>query len=177
MGDMKWSYVAGFVVGILLVVLIKFLFDRRKTEQKKGCDYDERQRLARGKAFQYGFFTLLGWIVVTGVIYNDTMPQWCSLIVLNMIGAGIALLVFGLYCIAKDAYLSLREKPLSMYIVTGVAGFSNLGVALHHFGEQGGLFEDGKLGLSMVNLILGIVFIVLLAVFFVKMRQNQEETE
>ncbi len=177
MGDVKWSYVAGFVVGILLVVLIKFLFDRRKTEQKKGCDYDERQRLARGEAFKYGFFTLLAWVVFTSVICEDGMPQWCSLLVLNMTGVGLALLVFGCYCIAKDAYMSLREKPLSMYIVTGVAGFSNLGVALHHFGEQGGLFEDGKLGLSMVNLILGIVFIVLLAVFFAKMRQNQEETE
>ena len=177
MGDVKWSYVAGFVVGILLVVLIKFLFDRRKTEQKKGCDYDERQRLARGEAFKYGFFTLLAWMVFTSAICEDGMPQWCSLLVLNMTGVGLALLVFGCYCIAKDAYMSLREKPLSMYIVTGVAGFSNLGVALHHFGEQGGLFEDGKLGLSMDNLILGIVFIVLLAVFFAKMRQNQEETE
>lgn len=177
MGDMKWSYIAGFIVGLLLVVLVKFLFDRRKTEQKKGCDYDERQRLARGEAFKYGFFTLLAWVVFTSVICEDGMPQWCSMLVLNMTGVGLALLVFGCYCIAKDAYMSLREKPLSMYIVTGVAGFSNLGVALHHFGEQGGLFEDGKLGLSMVNLILGIVFIVLLAVFFAKMRQNQEETE
>lgn len=177
MGDMKWSYIAGFIVGLLLVVLVKFLFDRRKTEQKKGCDYDERQQLARGEAFKYGFFTLFAWVVFTSVICEDGMPQWCSLLVLNMTGVGLALLVFGCYCIAKDAYMSLREKPLSMYIVTGVAGFSNLGVALHHFGEQGGLFEDGKLGLSMVNLILGIVFIVLLAVFFAKMRQNQEETE
>lgn len=177
MEDVKWSYVAGFVVGILLVVLIKFLFDRRKTEQKKGCDYDERQQLARGEAFKYGFFTLLAWVVFTSIICEDGMPQWCSLLVLNMTGAGIALLVFGCYCIAKDAYMSLREKPLSMYIVTGMAGFSNLGVALHHFREQGGLLEDGKLGLSMVNLILGIVFIVLLAAFFVKMRQNQEESE
>ena len=177
MGDMKWSYIAGFIVGLLLVVLVKFLFDRRKTEQKKGCDYDERHQLARGEAFKYGFFTLLAWVVFTSVICEDGMPQWCSLLVLNMTGVGLALLVFGCYCIAKDAYMSLREKPLSMYIVTGVAGFSNLGVALHHFGEQGGLFEDGKLGLSMVNLILGIVFIVLLAVFFAKMRQNQEETE
>lgn len=177
MGDMKWSYIAGFIVGLLLVVLVKFLFDRRKTEQKKACDYDERQQLARGEAFKYGFFTLLAWVVFTSVICEDGMPQWCSLLVLNMTGVGLALLVFGCYCIAKDAYMSLREKPLSMYIVTGVAGFSNLGVALHHFGEQGGLFEDGKLGLSMVNLILGIVFIVLLAVFFAKMRQNQEETE
>ena len=177
MGDMKWSYIAGFIVGLLLVVLVKFLFDRRKTEQKKGCDYDERQQLARGEAFKYGFFTLLAWVVFTSVICEDGMPQWCSLLVLNMTGVGLALLVFGCYCIAKDAYMSLREKPLSMYIVTGVAGFSNLGVALHHFGEQGGLFEDGKLGLSMVNLILGIVFILLFIAFFIKMRQNQEETE
>lgn len=177
MGDMKWSYIAGFIVGLLLVVLVKFLFDRRKTEQKKGCDYDERQQLARGEAFKYGFFTLLAWVVFTSIICEDGMPQWCSLLVLNMTGVGLALLVFGCYCIAKDAYMSLREKPLSMYIVTGVAGFSNLGVALHHFGEQGGLFEDGKLGLSMVNLILGIVFILLFIAFFIKMRQNQEETE
>ena len=177
MEDVRWSYVAGFVVGILLVVLIKFLFDRRKTEQKKGCEYDERQRLARGKAFQYGFFTLLGWIVVTGVIYNDTMPQWCSLIVLNMIGAGIALLVFGLYCIAKDAYLSLQERQASVYLTTGIAGFGNLAGALPHILEDGGLFEDGKLGISTVNLILGIVFILLFIAFFIKMRQNQEETE
>lgn len=177
MGDMKWSYIAGFIVGLLLVVLVKFLFDRRKTEQKKGCDYDERQQLARGEAFKYGFFTLLAWVVFTSVICEDGMPQWCSLLVLNMTGVGLALLVFGCYCIAKDAYMSLREKPLSMYIVTGVAGFSNLGVALHHFGEQGGLFEDGKLGISTVNLILGIVFILLFIAFFIKMRQNQEETE
>ena len=60
MGDVKWSYVAGFVVGILLVVLIKFLFDRRKTEQKKGCDYDERQRLAREKHFSMAFY--IAWM-------------------------------------------------------------------------------------------------------------------
>ena len=52
-----------------------------------------------------------------------------------------------------------------------------MAAALPHILEDGGLFEDGKLGISTVNLILGIVFILLFIAFFIKMRQNQEETE
>ena len=64
-----------------------------------------------------------------------------------------------------------------MYLTNRNSRFGNLAAALPHILEDGGLFEDGKLGISTVNLILGIVFILLFIAFFIKMRQNQEETE
>ena len=42
----------GLLAGLLLVAL---LFKKKILD----CHFDERQELARGKAFQYGFFSLL----------------------------------------------------------------------------------------------------------------------
>ena len=64
----QWGIAVGVIVGILIVAAI-FTYNKKKTGTINGGDFDERQQLLRGKAFQKGFFTMMGfsglyWVLV-----------------------------------------------------------------------------------------------------------------
>lgn len=49
--------IIGIIGGLVFVAL--FFLVRMLCKKKRPCDYDERQRMGRGRAFQAGFFTML----------------------------------------------------------------------------------------------------------------------
>ena len=49
-----WGVAVGVIVGVIIVALI-FTYNKKKTGSVVGGDFDERQQLLRGKAFQAGF--------------------------------------------------------------------------------------------------------------------------
>lgn len=160
----------GLVVGLLFVAL---LFRKKVLD----CTFDERQERARGKAFQYGFFTLLIAAYAYG-ISDVLLGRWCDVLTGVTLCIALALCVFAVTCILKDAYLSLREKPRTVMTMFVLISAVNLGFGVL-YALSGDLVEDGVLTFRAVNPIIGVVTLVILIVYTVNhlLRDREEEAE
>ncbi len=161
---------AGIVAGLIFVA---FLFRKKVLD----CHFDERQELARGKAFQYGFFTLLISTYAYGTS-DVVFGHWCDALAGVTICLAISLCVFAVTCILKDAYLSLREKPRVVMTMFALLTLINLGFGVM-YGVSGDLVEDGVLTFRAVNPIIGLATLVILIVYIVNhlLRSREEEAE
>ena len=161
---------AGIVAGLIFVA---FLFRKKVLD----CHFDERQELARGKAFQYGFFTLLISTYAYGTS-DVVFGRWCDALAGVTICLAVSLCVFAVTCILKDAYLSLREKPRVVMTMFALLSVLNLGFGVMH-GLHGELVEDGVLTFRAVNPIIGLATLVILIVYIVNhlLRSREEEAE
>ena len=161
---------AGIVAGLIFVA---FLFRKKVLD----CHFDERQELARGKAFQYGFFTLLISTYVYGTS-DVVFGRWCDALAGVTICLAISLCVFAVTCILKDAYLSLREKPRVVMTMFALLTLINLGFGVM-YGVSGDLVEEGGMAFRAVNPIIGLATLVILIVYIINhlLRSREEEAE
>ena len=171
-------YHLGIFVGIS-VGLLAGLFVVALLFKKKVLDmhFDERQELARGKAFQYGFFSLL----ITSYVYaisDMILGRWCDVPAGITLCLAVSLCVFAITCILKDAYLSLREKPRTVMTMFALMSLINLGFGVMQ-GVSGDLVEDGVLTFRAMNPIIGTATLVILVVYIVNhlLRSREEEAE
>ena len=164
----------GLTVGILAGLLfVAFLFKKKILDMH----FDERQERARGKAFQYGFFTM----IISTYFYavSDIMlGHWCDTMVGVSLCIALAICVFAITCILKDAYLSLREKPRTVMTMFALLSTINLGFG-GMYALSGDLVEDGVLTFRAVNPIIGAAVLVILIVYIVNylLRPRDEEAE
>ena len=164
----------GLAAGLLAgLAFIKFLFKKKILDMH----FDERQERARGKAFQYGFFTLLIAAYAYG-ISDVLLGRWCDVLTGVTLCIALSLCVFAVTCILKDAYLSLREKPRTVMTMFALISAMNLGFGVM-YALSGGLVEDGVLTFRAVNPIIGVVTLVILIVYTVNhlLRDREEEAE
>ena len=164
----------GLMVGLLAgIAFIMFLFKKKVLDMH----FDERQERARGKAFQYGFFTLLIAAYAYGVS-DVLLGRWCDVLTGVTLCIALALCVFAVTCILKDAYLSLREKPRTVMTMFALISAMNLGFGVM-YALSGGLVEDGVLTFRAVNPAIGFVTLVILIVYIVNhlLRSREEEAE
>lgn len=164
--------VFGLCVGIFIGALVLALMFKKKV---LSMEFDERQERARGKAFQYSFFALIISLYIYG-ISEMALGRWCDVMAGVTLCVSLGICVFAVTCILKDAYLSLREKPRQIMTLFILITAFNLGVGGIHL-WSGGLVEDGVLTYRAVNLILGLVTLLILAVYIVNflLREREEE--
>lgn len=164
----------GISVGILAGLFVIVLLFRKKVLD---MHFDERQERARGKAFQYGFFTLLGTSYAYGVS-DEIFGRWCDVLTGVTLCVAAGLCVFAVTCILKDAYLSLREKPRTVMTMFALLSLLNLGIGVRH-AWSGELVENGLLTFRAVNPIIGFATLVILIVYIVNhlLRSREEEAE
>ena len=161
---------AGILAGLLVVAL---LFKKKVLDMH----FDERQERARGKAFQYGFLTLITAVYAYGVS-DIVLGRWCDVLTGVTICLAVSLCVFAVTCILKDAYLSLREKPRTVMTFFALLSAVNLGLGvMYHISP--GLTENGVLTFRAVNPIIGAAVLVILIVYIVNylLRPRDEEAE
>ena len=164
----------GLTVGILAGLLfVAFLFKKKILDMH----FDERQERARGKAFQYGFFTLLIAAYAYGVS-DVLLGRWCDVLTGVTLCIALAICVFAITCILKDAYLSLREKPRTIMTFFALLSIINLGFGvMYHISP--GLTENGVLTFRAVNPIIGFATLIILVVYVVNylLSPRDEEAE
>ncbi len=169
---------AGVFVGLAAGLLAGLAFIMSLFKKKVlDMHFDERQERARGKAFQYGFFTLLIAAYAYG-ISDVLLGRWCDVLTGVTLCIALALCVFAVTCILKDAYLSLREKPRTVMTMFALLSTINLGFG-GMYALSGDLVEDGVLTFRAVNPIIGAAVLVILIVYIVNylLRPRDEEAE
>ena len=175
--EMSAAYIAGVAVGVLVGVLLIFVFLKMtKTDGRMKCEYDERQMRARGNGFKYGFFTMLicNLILAFAVMEESFLRMDRSVLMILSIMIGV--IVYVSYCIWNDAYFSLNENRRKVLIAFVIIGVFNLVLGIGNL-YSGDAFTDGVLNFHSVNLFCGILFLMIFAVLLAKHFMKTEEED
>lgn len=122
---MTFYYALLLVVVIAIVLLATMAIFVRLDKKRPEKQYDERQQVARGKAFE--------WAVIAGIAYFAVIALLDVLLpnglqannfLIIMIGLALEGFVMECYCIFHDAYLPLTKSPkaniISLYVLGAV---------------------------------------------------------
>ncbi len=174
-------YALGLVLGVtisLLAVGLFYAFRRqRKDKERDGSDdYDERQKLLRGRAFQHAFFTVL----IGGALYamlvlalgRPLMEDGVSTLLLAFLG----ILVFGVECILRDAFFAMRKQPKTFLLLFGCTTVAQLG-AISDVVAMGGPVHNGVLTFQILPFISAVTFLSLFIMIAVKTAAQKPEDE
>ena len=166
----NFGMLAGVLVGALVGIgIIALLFKLKVMD----LTFDERQERARGQAYKYGFWTLMGCLLLYG--FSDmVLGRWCDAITGIMLCVAVAMVVFASVCIVKDAYLSLKEKPRAIMTLLTVITLLNLAVGAMNW-KGGRVVEDGILTYGAVNGICGVITLTILVVYVVNYLMEKQE--
>lgn len=179
------EYFLGLICGVLcslvfirlLAWLVTKLAGGRIDIRCRKDSYDERQLLARGKAYKAAFFTLLFYIMAVALLDNifgiSIFMSFCGL----WIGIALSVMVFVVICILKDAYMSLYENVRGIIIVFSIVGILNIAVGILMILEKHPLLENGTISVEWTNLVVGILFFVILIVFCGKVLYNKKQLD
>ena len=172
---MNTAMALGFVTGILIVAIVCTVM--AKMAKKKGCvgrgKYDERQQIARGKAFTWAYAVLLVYLAVWMVFRTMEIPffmEGASVI----IGALLSIAVFVGYSIFHDAYFKASESPRTWLIIISAVSLLNLGIGMGKL-LRGETIADRLY--NNFNLFVGALFVVVLACVVVKRTLDRREED
>ncbi len=138
-------------------------------------DYDERQILARGRAFMWGFFSLMICLMVYGLT-DMLIEPWCDTLTGCIICICVSLIVFAVICIRQDAFAGIGQKRKRNLTVLLVLTAANLLFGVSHI-IDGDLLRDGLLSFRSVSLIVGATTGLVLLVYWFHGLRDRGETE
>ena len=138
-------------------------------------DYDERQILARGRAFMWGFFSLMICLMVYGLT-DMLIEPWCDTLTGCIICICVSLIVFAVICIRQDAFAGIGQKRKRNLTVLLVLTAANLLFGVSHI-IDGDLLRDGVLSFRSVSLIVGATTGMVLLVYWFHGLRDRGETE
>lgn len=172
---MNTAWAIGFAVGVMIVAV--FCTVMAKIAKNKGAfkgQYDERQQIARGRAFTVAYATLLLYLLLWMILRSIEIPFFMQPLSI-VIGALLSLAVFVGHAIFHDAYFKASESPKHWLIIICAAGVMNLGIGVMH------LVRDETLTDRLYenyNLFVGLLLVVTLALIVIKRaidRRSEEE--
>lgn len=144
-------------------------------EVRKMNDYDERQILARGRAFMWGFFSLMICLMVYGLT-DMLIEPWCDTLTGCIICICVSLIVFAVICIRQDAFAGIGQKRKRNLTVLLVLTAANLLFGVSHI-IDGDLLRNGLLSFRSVSLIVGATTGLVLLVYWFHGLRDRGETE
>lgn len=165
--EMALGTVTGLVLGLILFVIILKV---TKKDGKIKCQYDERQELARGKGFKYGFFTIVICNTCMGFYSTSVEQSIFHPFISYIISIFVGVTVFVVYCIWKDAYISLNENRQKVLISFGLIAVANFviwisnGEGIDSFFTKEGIWFS----LSSTNLFCAIIFVIIFITVLLK---------
>lgn len=170
--DYNWGLYLGIVTAFIIFFIIAVLLRKVTGGAQTGAGgekYDERQHLARGKAYRAAYAALMAYLIAYGTLDMLLERPWCTTMVGCAIGICVSVLVFVVMCIFSDAYLSMKEKPAYVIgIFTCLGGVNGGLAAMSLFFGHDPMVEDGMLTYRCLNLIVFVMFIIILAAMLIK---------
>ncbi len=168
-----WGFLTGLVVSLAAVCTGSWV--KRRKQKKEGVDwddsFDERQKLARRKAYGSALFTLAVYLVINAVVSQAAGP-WAQPGVDGVMGIFPATGVFAVQCICDDAFITLREKPRTYLFLFGMTAVVQILAAATSF-HEGTLMTDGLADWKLLSPVCGVLFLVLFGAMLLKMRRDR----
>ena len=171
-----WGLLAGLIIGVIIVGVV-MMYNKGAYGSATGADYDERQQLLRGKAFQKAFFSMMGfsvlyWAVVKLILQHPIMEDGLSSLICVFLGVG----VFAIDCILHDAYFTVRNKPKTYIMLFTAVTICQIPAAVLNV-SQGTVMENGVLTFSALPIASAVLFLSILCAVLIKQITARKEEE
>ena len=166
-------YLLGFCVGVVIALVILAFAKKSRGE------YDERQVLVRGKAYQIGFFTSLGagavYCIASAVLNRQLAEDGFAVFFVLLVGAG----AFVVNCIMNDAFFAVSEKmkPAVIIIIILAAIVAQYFTIADNVSEGIILREDGVISAHAAPIVTCSFLIAVLAALAIKLIKSRKESE
>ncbi|MCR5301798.1 MAG: hypothetical protein K6E49_05105 [Lachnospiraceae bacterium] len=164
MNATSYGFAVGLIIGLIAIIL---LFKYANRDGKIKTEYDERQKAVRGKAYKYAFYTvvfaqaILMWFNMTGL----DLPVADYVLQFIVIIAGCT--VLATYTIWNDVYWGLNNDHKKYQIIFAIAFVLNILPLVMNI-IHGSMYEDGKLGMPMLNAVVIIMMVIVFAELLIK---------
>lgn len=166
---MNAEYIIGLIAGIaagLIIFAIAARCCRNKGQYRS--KYDERQKIAMGKAYREGFWTLLiAGVIATQLTRIDALQEYTVMIF--SIAGFIGLEVYVVGCIMRDAYMGLNDKPKRWLIFLAVIAAFNWGIALFN------TISGAGLAAVWANIMAGAFVVIALIAYAIRQHMIKNE--
>lgn len=160
---MMIGIIAGIVVGLILVWVLLKVANKGKSK----TEYDERQLIGRGKGYKAGFVSMAITLGVLMLLDIGEIPLPVLKPVEYFIPVFVGLITAVSVFIFTDSYWGLNnDKGRYAIIFVAISAVNFLVPIVNIVFDR--FLEDGKAGLSSVNLMCGILFIVIAIELLVK---------
>lgn len=163
-------------LGVMALLVVIGLVVGKLAGKKLGkAEFDERQQLARGKAYKAGFYTLLAGLLAVYLlpIFTEWQPKDAALLPFAAICVGVT--VFACVAVANDAYLGIRQNPRIMLLVLGIVVVGNLLAGFSAMETAG--FADGITVENSMNFIIAVMGLIILTALAVRLRMAARDEE
>lgn len=184
------EYALGIIVGILGCIIFMLIFgklvykkqyrDKANIFNEKKI-YDERQLMARGRAYKGGFISLIISLLFMEIA-NEAIKD------VNLMGYSgvlicitISVTVFAVICIVNDAYISLYESAKKVVVMFIVIGGFNLAIGISEYVSAGGFVVkdekavvQDKLSDCVSSMLVGLALIAICVVFLAKIAHDKK---
>ncbi len=162
----------GIIVGLVICI---FVFRYMNRDKKIVTKYDERQEMARGRAYKYGFWAsmvaaaVVMALEIAGVQIATSFTKYFFIMFVGiMVQVG--------YSILNDAYYGINTNKKRLIIICIIAGLCNFFPIVGTV--MGGQFiVDGIISDSGANLLCCILMIYAGVMLFVKDLRDKKQTD
>lgn len=165
------GFVTGFVVSILVGVLLYRYRYIHHTDQNR---YDERQKVERGKAYSYGYFTINVGVVLIIILQLVQIKIWLNIVGQLILVLIIALMVHVIYSILHDAYIGITSN-IDKWIITDIILIIVNLICIFSAFHRNEIRLDGDISGGEMNIIIVLLLVVIIGVLYVKKRINEKE--
>lgn len=175
------EYKLGFILGALIgaavwCILILIFLKLTRTDGTMKSKFDERQRIVQGKAYKYGFFILLVYNLLLGILDSGLNIRYADMGTEMVLGVLISVMVCAAYSIWNDGYFSLNENIVRVLAGFGIMALINIGLGIYNL-RFGGIVENGILTIYCLNFFCGLVISVIMIIAVVKYIYNKKDEE
>lgn len=160
---------AGLVVGLIICII---LFRYMNKDKKILTKYDERQEMARGRAYKYGFWAAMAAAAVVmimdvaGITLASSFTKYFFIMF-------VGILVQITYSIFNDAYMGINTNKKRLMIISIIAGLCNLLGVIGNI--KGGTFiVDGIISDAGSNLLCCILLVAAGIELLIKDRMDRK---
>lgn len=165
--------VVGLIVGIIVSV---FVVRAMNKDGKYKTKYDEMQKIARGHAYRYAYWTLVGYEALFLILEGMGVPKFFDSYTTQFIGLIISVMVQASYCIWNNAYIGLNTNPKRFAIISIWIGIMNFVIGLSWL-IRSGFLVNGVVHESAINLAVAICFVIMGIELFIKWNMDRKESE
>lgn len=155
--------------------LVAVLLIASKNSDKSLSEYDERQMLARGKAFQYAFITLVTYSILVSLSQMLGIDLPVIAPTLSFWGISLSIIIFCTIAIWQDAYFALNENRTSLLIIFSIITVVNLIILISTI-VSGSLIINGRIDYGGISVASCVMFVWLFVMLLAKsIREKKEE--
>ncbi len=163
---------AGIIVGLIICI---FLFRYMNKDKKVMTKYDERQEMARGKAYKYGFWASM--IAAAFVMLLDiSMITLASSFTKYFFIMFVGIIAQVTYSIWNDAYYGINTNKKRLIVICIVAGIINLLNVVATI-MSGQFIVDGIVSDAGANALCCILLLYAGALLIIKDRKDGSSAE